>query len=144
MGLVVVARPPHGWIRFLYAKPDGPRDGIAWTHRCHVEEQGLRFESWEARFTSGEISPLHFRSNVRHALRAGPGETAERLEWIAADHHLEPIEFRGDWMKARVTQPSDYCAGDTIATEQREGWVRWRSQDNEGKGPWVWYFTRGC
>ena len=144
MSFVVVERNDDGWIRFLYGKPDGHRDGTAWTHRCHVEEQGLRFESWEERFTSGEISPLHFRSDVRHALRAGPDETAERLQWIAVDHHLEPIEFRGDWMKALVTQPSDYCDGDAMETEKRGGWVRWRSQDRQGKGPWVWYFTRGC
>jgi hypothetical protein len=44
-------------------------------------------------------------------------------------------------MRARVTQPSNYCAGENIAVSQYEGWVRWRSPE---KGPWVWYFTRGC
>ena len=93
------------------------------------------------RFASGEISPLHFRSDVPHALRAGPDEAAERLQWAAGDYHLEPIEFSGDWMKVRVTQPSDYCAGEAIKIRETDGWVRWRSRD---KGPWVWYFTRGC
>ena len=90
---------------------------------------------------SGEISPLTFRSPLPHALRAGPAESSERLLWIAGDHHLEPIEFRNDWMRVRVKQPSDYCAGRDIAVAEHEGWVRWRSPD---KGPWVWYFTRGC
>ncbi len=137
----VVLEQSDGWIRFRYGKPAGDQDGTAWLHTCHLQDQRLRLEGWEERFTSGEISPLHFRTEVPHALRSGPDETAERLHWIAGDHHLEPIEFRGDWMKARVTQPSDYCAGEAIETKVTEGWIRWRSQD---KGPWVWYFTRGC
>jgi hypothetical protein len=39
----------------------------------------------------------------------------------------------------RVIQPSDYCRDIDVA--EHVGWVRWRSSD---KGPWVWYFTRGC
>ena len=141
MSFAVLERNENGWIRFRYGKPDEDRDGTAWTHVCHLGDQGLRFESWEERFTSGEISPLHFRSEVPHALRTGPDEATPRLQWIAGSYHLDPIEFRDDWMKVRVTQPSDYCAGDEIETKVIEGWIRWRSAD---KGPWVWYFTRGC
>lgn len=141
MSFIVLEHRRDGWLRLRYGKPSDSHDGVAWTHTCHVETEGLGFESWEERFTSGEISPLTFRSPVPHALRAGPGASSDLLHWIAGDHHLEPLEFRGDWMRVRVTQPSDYCAGEAIQTREHEGWVRWRSPD---KGPWVWYYTRGC
>jgi len=136
---VVLEKRDDGWVRFRYGKPASGHDGLAWTHTCHLEAQGLRFEAWEDRFSSDEISPLTFRTPTRHALRAGPSEGSERLVWISGDYHLEPIEFEDDWMRVRVTQPSDYCR-DTDVTEQ-VGWVRWRSPE---KGPWVWYYTRGC
>lgn len=136
---VVLENRDDGWVRFRYGKPAEGRDGLAWTHTCHVEAQGLRFETWEDRFMSGEISPLTFRSPVPHALRAGPAESSEQLLWIVGDHHLEPIEFQDDWMRVRVKQPSDYCRDIDVA--EHVGWVRWHSSE---KGPWVWYFTRGC
>lgn len=141
MSFLVLEHRSDGWLRFRYGKPAGERDGVAWTHACHIETQGLRFESWEDRFTSGEISPLTFRSAVPHSLRAGLDESSEQIHRIVGDYHLEPLEFRGDWLRVRVTQPSDYCAGREIEVTEYEGWVRWRSSD---KGPWVWYFTRGC
>lgn len=143
LSFVVLQNRDDGWVRFRYGKPAGRRDGLAWTHTCHIEAEGLRFETWEDRFMSGEISPLTFRSAVPHALRAGPAESSGRLLWIAGDHHLEPIEFQDDWMRVRVKQPSDYCHDIevTVAVAEHVGWVRWRSPD---KGPWVWYFTRGC
>jgi len=141
MSFVVLEDRPDGWIRLRYGKPFRGQGGVAWTHRCHLEEQGLRFESWEERFLSDEISPLHFRSRVRHALRTNPAESAPRAHWIGEDHDLEPLEIAGEWMRVRVTEPSVYCAGDETRGEAHEGWVRFRSDD---KGPWVWYFTRGC
>lgn len=52
------------------------------------------------------------------------------------------LERREDgWMRVIVKQPSDYCASEDIVVETREGWVKWRSPE---KGPWVWYYTRGC
>jgi hypothetical protein len=108
---VVLENRDDGWVRFRYGKPVEGRDGLAWTHACHIEAQGLRFETWEDRFLSDEISPLTFRSPVPHALRAGPAESSKRGLWISGDYHLEV------------------------------GWMRWRSPE---KGPWVWYYTRGC
>ncbi len=59
---------------------------------------------------------------------------------IGDDHALEPLEFRGEWLRVRVRQPSDY--GETpTAVQVTEGWVRWWA---EGPGPLVWYCTRGC
>ena len=141
MTFIVLEHRNDGWLRFRYGKPSDGRDGTAWTHTCHVEAQGLRYESWEERFTSGEISVLTFRSDVPHVLRAGPDESADELHRIAGSHHLEPLEFRGDWLRVRVTEPSDYCAGEDIDVSVRKGWIRWRSTE---KGPWIWYFTRGC
>ena len=44
-------------------------------------------------------------------------------------------------MRVRAKFASEYCAGEDIETEMREGWIQRWSRD---KGPWVWYYTRGC
>jgi len=118
---------------------------LAWTHRCFFDQPSgrLRVERWEARFTSGEISPLYFRAQVRHTLRAHPDPKSHRLRVIparAGDYILAPIEIRGDWMQVEVREPSDYC-GEPETVEKTIGWVQWRDQE---RGPWVWYYTRGC
>lgn len=121
--------------------PVGGRDGTAWTHECYLGlgEKRLVYESWQERFLSDTISPLYFRTDVPHALRAEPDAASERRRWIGGDYHLEPLEFRGDWLRVRVKAPSDYCAD--VSSRAYEGWVKWRSPE---KGPWIWYYTRGC
>jgi hypothetical protein len=148
---IVLEATADGWLRFRYGKPSPaasgsagsvPRDGLAWVHRCHLARESLVFERWEDRFLSGEISPLFFRSDVPHELHERPHDESRRVFWIANDHHLEPLAFKGDWMQVLVKQPSDYCAPpEALKVEAREGWVRWRSPR---LGPIVWYHTRGC
>ncbi|HEY7493325.1 MAG TPA: hypothetical protein VIH59_19705 [Candidatus Tectomicrobia bacterium] len=143
--LVYEARP-DGWYRLRYA-PGVGADGTAWTHQCFFKlgTIPIGFERWEERFLSQAISPLYFRTRVRHALRAAPGISAPRLQWIPAapeQYHLKALEVRGDWMQVRVTEPSDYCAGpDAPATRTYTGWIQWR---DTASGPWLWYYTRGC
>lgn len=129
------------WLRVRYARPGDSSDGTAWVPGCWLRENQLRFESWQERFASGQISPLFFRSRVPHALRTEPGADHERILWIGGDYHLEPLEFRGGWMRVRVVQPSNYCASDDLKVTVHEGWIQWRSPE---RGPWVWYYTRGC
>jgi hypothetical protein len=145
---IVLEATADGWLHFRYAKPSPaasgsvPRDGLAWVHRCHLARESLVFERWEDRFLSGEISPLFFRSDVPRELRERPRDEARRVLWIANDHHLEPLAFKGDWMQVLVKQPSDYCAEPGEAkVKAHQGWVRWRSP---ALGPIVWYHTRGC
>ena len=54
---------------------------------------------------------------------------------------MQPLEFKGDWMRARLKAPSDYCAEPDVKPAIREGWIRWR---DARLGPLVWYYTRGC
>ena len=129
-----------GWLRLRYDRPSETRDGTAWVHRCHLARESLAFESWRDRFLSEEISPLYLRDGAPGPLRAGPSDDAEELARIDGDYHLEPLGYQGDWMRVRLTTPSDYCAapGEVRTTE---GWIRWRSAE---RGPLVWYYTRGC
>lgn len=141
---VVYAIRDDGWFRFGLHSPCAGA-GSVWAHRSHLDmgENALTVELWGDRFLSEGISPLFFRDQrTRHALRTGPAPDAERIAWISADDTFTPLEIEGEWMRARVAQPSDYCA-DPAQWEGRmlEGWIRWRAPD---KGPWVWYFARGC
>jgi hypothetical protein len=66
------------------------------------------------------------------------------VAWIPAEgrkYAIEPLEFKGDWMRARLKAPSDYCAEPDVKPAVREGWVRWR---DARLGPLIWYYTRGC
>lgn len=113
-----------GRVRLRFAPGDS---GIAWTHSCFFDQASGRVavERWETRLLSQEISPLHFRAQVRHALRRSPTETSQRLRWIPAEHTyvLRPFEVRGDWMRVELSQPSDYCTGpDDPPVDKVEGW----------------------
>ena len=132
-------RPPI--VSKMPARPQAA--GTAWISECHLRSHrpALRFESWSERLLSADISPLFFRSSVTHRLRVAPSIDAALVGSIRGNHHLEPLEINGDWMRVVVKQPSDYCASADLETESREGWVKWRSNE---KGPWVWYHTRGC
>ncbi len=140
---IVLASADDGWLKIRFA-PESleSKIGTAWVPECALpgEEVDLHLETWRDRFLSGEISPLFFRSDAPHALRNAPRNDGEKLGVIAGDYHLEPLEIAGDWMRVVVKQPSDYCALD-IEPVVKRGWVRWWSVD---RGPWVWYFTRGC
>jgi hypothetical protein len=135
---------PDGWVRLRVERGAA---GLVWTHACFFEQAPttMRIERWEARFGSDETSPLYFRAAERHALRGGPSVSSELLRWIPADSRsyvLHPLETRGDWMRVELSVPSDYCTEpDDPPSDKAIGWVRWRDDD---RGPWVWYFTRGC
>ncbi len=45
------------------------------------------------------------------------------------------------WVPAGNTGSVDVIDAATAKVTRIEGWIRWRGP---GKGPWVWYFTRGC
>jgi hypothetical protein len=64
---------------------------------------------------------------------------------IPADPNLygiQPLQFRGDWARVRVSIPSSYCADPKPARSRvRDGWIRWRGRD---RSPALWYYTRGC
>lgn len=138
---IVFETSGDGWLRIRLGHGESDE---AWTHVCHLGlgAAKLAYQSWEAMLDErGEW--LHFRARVPHALRAAPGERARRITWIGLDHELTLLERVGDWLRVRVRQPAWTCAGPEQAFKGRidVGWVKWRDDD---KGPWVWYYTRGC
>lgn len=146
--LIVLEAKDDGWLRFRWDVASASRGGTAWVHRCHLDRAAypIRFQTWDALFREADTGPLFFRNPVRHSLRAGPGADRERLGWIvgegSSEYHLEPVQIDGDWMRVRVTQPSDHCAEPgAVAARISDGWIKWRSPE---QGPWIWYHTRGC
>jgi len=140
---IALAHRDDGWLRIRVAPGDA---GRVWVPDCWLAggTNGLRFESWADRFMSDEISPLYFRASARHPLRDRPEDEGPVTHWVPADQNaymIDPLEIQGDWMRARVTEPSVYCGEEDSATVRTVvGWVRWR----DSSGPVLWYHTRGC
>ena len=137
VSILVLEARNDGWLRLRFG----------WVHRdaLAAATPQLEFETWERLFTGGTISPLYFRSRVRHALRAAPSASAPLVAWIPVDPMLYAVELlsvEGDWARARVSVPSDFCTEPGARKpEVRDGWTRWR---DAARGPWLWYYTRGC
>ena len=134
-----------GWFRLAVDKPCTGEPVPLWSHRTllGLGVQRLSVQLWQDFFFGEDVSPLSFRqAEVPHALRAGPSANAARITWIGPAHAMAPLDVVGDWMRVRVTQPSDYCIdpADWQGTEH-EGWVRWR---DGVKGPWLFVWSRGC
>ena len=137
-----------GWFRIAGEKPCVGESGgeeALWSHRSLLDlgEHELTAQLWPDFFFLDEVSPLSFRQpEIPHALRSGPSADTERITWIGAAHSMEPLQVAGDWMRVRVTQPSNYCISpEDWEGVEHEGWVRWRDQE---KGPWVFIWSRGC
>ena len=125
-----------GWFRFQYSSA-----GTAWAHtsQLNLGELEVIVESWQDRFL--DVGWVYFRNDqVRHALRTRPGVEQTLIAWIGDDSFIEPIEFRGDWMRVRVTQPVNGCEFLPNANSA-EGWMRWRDAE---QGAWIWYPSKGC
>lgn len=125
-----------GWFQFQYTPA-----GTAWAHIDHLNlgRMELTVERWENRFLDTGL--VQFRSHgLSQPLRSEPASGEEILELIGPDSFIEPVAFEGDWMRVRVTQPTDVCVFLPGARTQ-EGWMRWRSSDSE---PLVWYPPQGC
>ena len=119
-------------------------DLYAWSHRCHLEAEGIRLEyvAWQS-FLRRHSDWLHFRKPVPHVLRAAPGTESDRVTTIGLNHKLVMLDIRGDWMQVEVEQPDLTCNGsdaDKGQVARHHGWVKWRDE----RGPWVYIYTRGC
>ncbi len=137
---LLVLQERNGWYQVRVKPPIEPAD-TAWTPACALanSDPPLFFSSWAEWLMSEDISPLYFRRSTVHNLRTGPGTQFAKRGRISGDHVLRPRRIEGDWMEVMVSQPSDYC--ERASVQRSLGWVRWRSAE---RGPWVWYYTRGC
>ncbi len=132
------------WLKVRHSAPADSGDGTAWAHACLLDlgEVSLVFESWEDVLMQIGGVPVFFRSEVAHSFRSGPSLESDRLGWILGEYEMWPVEFRGDWLRVRLREPSHWCSGDDeFAGREREGWIKWRGEDI---GPWIYYPTRGC
>jgi hypothetical protein len=140
---IVLQARRDGWLQIRFGGPLA--SGAGWVHRCHLDAATprLQYQAWESLLA--DAGTLYFRSWAPHALRSSAKDDAPRIAVIPADpnrYGMQPLEFRGDWARVRVSMPSTVCANPKPRRPAvREGWVRWRSRD---RGPWLWYYTRGC
>ncbi len=145
--LAVLETAPGDWYRIRHTEPRPDEPGTAWVHACHLRGSpvGLSYESWDERFRDMiGGSPVFYRSQVRHALRAGPSTDSARVAWIPADEdatQIQVLEIDGDWMRVSVQTPRTWCGDEDVDVSVEEGWIKWR---DEQKGPWIWWYTRGC
>jgi hypothetical protein len=133
-----------GWLQIRFGGPLA--SGSGWVHRCHLESATppLEYEPWEKLFASEQAAPLYFRAWMPHALRNAPSPGAPQIALIPGDpnrYGMQPVEFRGDWARVRVSIPGSCVEPKPERPTVHEGWIRWRSRD---RGPWVWYYPKGC
>jgi hypothetical protein len=145
VSLIVLEANKTGWLRIRFA-PENESSSTGWLHRCDVEKlrPSVIYEPWERFFAQTNASLLYFRTGGPRALRRAPESGAEPVAWIPAEgrkYAFEPLEFKGDWMRARLRAPFDQCRKSHLKPRVREGWIRWR---DPALGPLLWYFTRGC
>jgi hypothetical protein len=126
-----------GWFQFQYTPV-----GKAWAHVDHLNlgRVDLAIETWQNRFV--DLGQVEFRNHgVSQSLQAVPNDADGRiLGLVGTNSFIEPIAFEGDWMRVRVTQPTDGCTFLPGAVTQ-EGWMRWRNEDDESL---IWYPPQGC
>jgi hypothetical protein len=140
---IVLQARANGWLQIRFGGPLS--SGAGWVHRCHLDTSSprLAYQPWEELLAAQ--APLYFRSWSPHSLRRSGSEDAPLVAMIPADpnrYGLQPLEFRGDWARVRVTIPSTFCADPKPQRPAvHEGWIRWRSRE---RGPWLWYYPRGC
>ncbi|HEY7238441.1 MAG TPA: hypothetical protein VH600_04675 [Burkholderiales bacterium] len=140
---IVLQARPDGWLQIRFGGPLA--SGSGWVHRCHLDAATprLQYEPWDE-VLAKEV-PLYFRDQSPRVLRKAPSNEAPAIANIPADPNLygiQPLLFRGDWARVRVSVPSTYCADPKPArSKSYEGWIRWRGPR---LGPTLWYYTRGC
>jgi hypothetical protein len=140
---IVLQARRDGWLQIRFGGPLA--SGAGWVHRCHLDAATprLEYQPWEKLLAAA--APLYFRSWSARMLRKAASTDAPVVAVIPPDPNLygiKPLQFRGDWVRVRVSIPSNYCADPKpVRPRVREGWIRWRSP---GGGPELWYYTRGC
>lgn len=130
----------EGWMRVHYAldSAGAPMDG--WV-RADAERVGLL--TWRDHLPTLPLFFLDADSIAFHAevdgarldIPLAPDGGQERFDYI-----LHPLETRGEWMRAELVTPKDYCF-DSPAPRRDTVWVRYL---DEGGEPRLWYYTRGC
>ncbi|HEY9877645.1 MAG TPA: hypothetical protein V6D29_04270, partial [Leptolyngbyaceae cyanobacterium] len=117
--------------------------GTAWLHVSHLQLGAveLTWETWEEHFLStGSVA--YRKHGLSQALFAQPNTNNNTLltALVGPNSLIQPLEFQGDWMRVRVTQPVRECAPLPGASTE-EGWMRWRGSDRTS---FVWHSPQQC
>src|ERR1051325_6440099 len=98
----------------------------------------------ETGYETGSFIVLQARPDGWLQIRFGgpPPSGAANIPAAPNLYGIQPLLFRGDWARVRVSLPSTYCADPKpTRVKEYEGWVRWRGAK---LGPALWYYARGC
>lgn len=131
----VLESRPDGWLRFQYTSA-----GTAWVHVSHFQlgTVPLIWETWEDHFlATGSVK--YRKHGLSQALLSRPSNNTLPRVLVGPNSLIQPLEFQGDWMRVRVTQPARACAP-LPGADTEEGWMRWRNSD----APLVWHVPQGC
>ncbi|MEZ5488885.1 MAG: hypothetical protein R3F50_01030 [Gammaproteobacteria bacterium] len=137
-----VMREEDGWLQIRWGGAEDSHGGRAWTHPEFQSDPniGAEYHSWEDSFRD-TVSRLSYRnSEAVHLLRSRPSPEAAIVHRIEGrDWDMEILEMQGDWIRVRLSWPSDCSAGPREG--EAVGWTVWRSVD---QGPWIYSPIGGC
>ncbi|ASC70632.1 hypothetical protein XM38_015720 [Halomicronema hongdechloris C2206] len=132
----VLIRRADGWFQFQYTPA-----GYAWAHTDHLAlgQIELTVEPWSDHFLQSEW--VRYRNpGISLPLRDEPNGNGAMVLLVGPNSYIEPLDFEGDWMRVRVTQPVEGCdPGPGARTE--EGWMRWRDQNDNSR---IWHSPTLC
>lgn len=133
----------QGWFLLRYSPGVGSQ-GTAWIHESHLNLGTIpvAIESWQDRFLEfGWVYFVNSTAETAHALRSEPNRESPVRAWVSDWSYIQPLEFRGDWMRVKVEQLNDGCDRVSPDATTEEGWMQWRSA---GRDSWIWYPPKGC
>ncbi len=115
-----------GWLQMQYT--DG---GSAWIHSNQLNERGLElsFYPWEDRLAEAEVLYLRNEADTQ-VLRSQPERGRNVLSLVSPNSLIEPLEIQDDWIRVRITRPTNGCEALAGASEE-EGWLRWKDTEGE-------------
>ncbi|MBT9311308.1 SH3 domain-containing protein [Leptothoe kymatousa] len=115
-----------GWMQMQYT--DG---GSAWVHRDQFDDRGLElaFYSWQEGLEDAENLALRDASDAQ-VLRSQPERGRNVLSLVSSNSLIEPLEVQDNWIRVRVTRPTNGCEPLAGASEE-EGWLQWKDKDGE-------------
>ncbi len=151
---IILQETPEGWFQIQYAHPEGDRDGTAWVRKDHFQQQyPLVVQYWRDLFQPVDNAQtsnrgyLYKREQLSTSipLKSTPSASSPTLFTLQSDlsgqdYGIEPLEIQGNWMRARISIPHDFC-GTEETFKFYEDWIRWWSED---VGPILYYPPRGC
>lgn len=115
-----------GWLQLQYTD-----SGSAWIHRDQLDDRGLElsFYTWQDQLAKADQLDLR-NENDAQVLRSRPERGRNVLSLVSPNSLIEPLEVQNDWIRVRVTRPTNGCEPIAGASEE-EGWLQWKDSDGD-------------